>query len=91
MTQAEVIRSEKASVDARSDLRINSYDPLQTCPPEMRQRYKRMAGLAGQGRLPAMVRLKCLECCCWSSAEVRSCEITGCALWVRARKGNLEA
>lgn len=33
------------------------------------------------------IRLKCLECCCDSSAEVRSCPATECPLW-RYRMGN---
>lgn len=32
------------------------------------------------------IRLKCLDCCCGISAEVRHCSATGCPLW-RFRTG----
>jgi hypothetical protein len=28
------------------------------------------------------IRAKCLECCCWQSAEVRHCKSEDCALWI---------
>jgi len=62
------------------------YDPLGTCTPEQQAKYEKVALRAAAGSLPAMVRLKCLECCCWNSAEVKRCEITRCALWARARR-----
>lgn len=27
------------------------------------------------------IREKCLDCCCWNSAEVRKCKDFGCPLW----------
>ena len=33
------------------------------------------------------IRLKCLDCCCGNSAEVRRCPCTDCPLW-RYRMGN---
>lgn len=33
------------------------------------------------------IRLKCLDCCCGNSAEVRRCDIKKCPLW-RYRMGN---
>ena len=33
------------------------------------------------------IRLKCLDCCCRNSAEVRRCPATDCPLW-RYRMGN---
>mgnify|MGYP007119937528 CR=1 FL=1 len=33
------------------------------------------------------IRLKCLDCCCGNSAEVRRCPVTKCPLW-RYRMGN---
>lgn len=33
------------------------------------------------------IRLKCLDCCCGNSAEVRRCTATKCSLW-RYRMGN---
>lgn len=35
------------------------------------------------------IRLKCLDCCCGQSAEVRRCLATECALW-RYRMGKEE-
>ncbi|MBE6933565.1 MAG: hypothetical protein E7462_00695 [Ruminococcaceae bacterium] len=33
------------------------------------------------------IRLKCLDCCCGNSAEVRRCPATNCPLW-RYRMGS---
>lgn len=35
------------------------------------------------------IRLKCLDCCCYQSAEVRQCPSTECPLW-RYRMGKEE-
>ena len=72
---------------ARAHIRAapKKYDPLGTCPPALRRRYANHALKASRGSLVSMIRLKCLECCAWNSAEVRRCEIRGCALWLRAR------
>lgn len=35
------------------------------------------------------IRLKCLDCCCGQSAEVRKCPATNCPLW-RYRMGHEE-
>ena len=35
------------------------------------------------------IRLKCLDCCCGNSAEVRRCHITECPLW-NYRMGSLK-
>ena len=59
-----------------------SYDPLETCPTDLRHRYEGMAKRAPR-ELAVAVRLKCLECAAWQPAEVPRCEITGCALWAR--------
>ena len=34
-------------------------------------------------RIPLLkiIRLKCLECCCWQENEVRECPVDGCILW----------
>lgn len=34
-------------------------------------------------RVPMLkiIRLKCLECCCWNDAEVRKCTIPDCILY----------
>lgn len=28
------------------------------------------------------IRLKCLDCCCGNSAEVRRCDLRKCPLWI---------
>lgn len=33
------------------------------------------------------IRLKCLDCCCGNSAEVRRCAVASCPLW-RYRMGS---
>lgn len=67
------------------------YDPLGTCPPERRRNYEKMAARATSGSFPAILRLKCLECCAWDASEVGRCEIRGCALWAKNRKDITEA
>ena len=37
------------------------------------------------GRAKA-IRLKCIDCCCGNTAEVRKCPVTNCPLW-RFRMG----
>ena len=60
------------------------YNPLQYCPSP--GKYEKLAERARNGSPPAMIRLKCLECCCWNSAEVKRCSVKGCALWARAHR-----
>lgn len=60
------------------------FDPLQTCPRELRPKFERLAEKAAAGSLAAMAKLKCVECSGWSTREARRCEIRGCALWLRA-------
>lgn len=62
------------------------YDPLGTCPQERRVTYSNMALKASQGSFPSILRLKCLECCGWNTAEPGKCEIRDCALWAYNRK-----
>ena len=64
-----------------------AYDPLRTCPPEYRGKYEKMAQRATAGSLAAMVKLHCLSCVCWQSAEVKRCELTHCPLWPRSQRG----
>lgn len=56
-------------------------DPLSTCPEHLRARYRRAAEASRRGSRVAAIKLKCLDCVCWNSAEVRRCEIRDCALW----------
>lgn len=77
----------KSLMNARQKRQIpERYDPLGTCPPEKRGRYEKTALQARNGSLAAIVKLKCLKCNCWEHNEVRRCEISECALWLRARK-----
>jgi hypothetical protein len=44
-----------------------------------------VAALNAAGHLPgpmlAIIRAKCLDCCCGQLSEVRKCTAVGCALW----------
>lgn len=62
------------------------YDPLGTCDTRKRSLYSKVASEAASGSFPAILKLKCLECCGWDKKAVRDCEIRSCALWVRNRK-----
>ena len=62
------------------------YDPLETCPGTSKNKYAGMSEKSADLKRAAAMRLKCLECCGWSIAEVARCEISGCALWPWARK-----
>lgn len=53
---------------------------LETCPEASKAKYTRMAEKAAGRSYASAVRLKCMECCCWSPSEVEQCAITGCAL-----------
>lgn len=58
-----------------------SADLLSTCPHDQRSRYEKMAARAESGSRAAAMKLKCLECCAWSQAEVGRCQIRSCSLW----------
>ena len=46
------------------------------------EKYRVMFEKAATGRSRrAAIRLQCLECCGWQSAEVRRCHIKDCPLW----------
>ena len=62
------------------------YDPLHDCPPKYRDRYRRAAEQAGEGRYPTAVKLKCLDCSGWEYLEAKRCEIQTCALWLLNRR-----
>jgi len=47
-------------------------------PERYRQLYRK--ALAGW-RAPA-IRIKCLDCMCWQSGEVRRCDQAQCPLWL---------
>jgi hypothetical protein len=36
---------------------------------------------AGDAHRAAMVKAKCLDCCCYQRLEVRACNATACPLW----------
>lgn len=66
--------AESIEVFAMNKEQQKYYDRL----PKRYQELYRQA-LAGQ-RAPA-IRIKCLDCMCWQSAEVRRCDQTHCPMW----------
>ena len=61
------------------------FEPLQTCPKELRQRWQRRAASAHTQPMRA-IELKCLDCAAWYRPEAARCEIRGCALWAFNRR-----
>jgi hypothetical protein len=61
------------------------FEPLQTCPRELRNRWERRASVA-QSQPMRAIELKCLECCAWERSEAARCEIPGCPLWALNRR-----
>lgn len=61
------------------------FEPLQTCPKELRQRWQRRAAVADTQPMRA-IELKCLDCAAWYRPEAARCEIRGCALWAFNRR-----
>ena len=53
---------------------------LRTCPSSGKSAYISMAERAAKGSQSAAIRIKCLECVCWSPAEVEKCNLVDCAL-----------
>jgi hypothetical protein len=56
------------------------------------ERFKTMADQCREkGSRTIALKLKCLECSCWSTKEVRDCKVKGCALWgFRPYQGPIE-
>ena len=81
-----VEKSDLSLVRPLSERGVERFDPLGTCPSDLRYRYEKYAQKAASGSLAAAVHLKCPECCCWQQAEVRRCEIVGCPLWARLQR-----
>lgn len=67
-------------------MKLTEFDPLATCPPDRRQKYRKRAILAEHGGFRAAIELKCLECCGWDRPEVKRCVIMSCALWGISRR-----
>jgi len=82
-TQESILSQCGASGASASD----NYDPLGTCPTELKSRYERLGESARKGHFTPILRLKCLECCAWQQAEVAKCHINECALYARNKKG----
>lgn len=61
------------------------FDPLGTCPTELRERYQRRADLAEKHPMKA-IELKCIECCGWDRPEAARCELSDCPLWALNRR-----
>ena len=53
---------------------------LETCERSAQWRYAVRAEKVANGSQAEAIRLKCLECCCWNTAEVEKCALVGCAL-----------
>ena len=53
---------------------------LETCNDSTKWVHAVRAEKVAKGSQAEAIRLKCLDCCCWSSSEVEQCPITGCAL-----------
>jgi hypothetical protein len=41
---------------------------------------RRLVTKAKKGNVKALVGLKCAECTCWQTAEIKNCEMAGCPL-----------
>lgn len=50
-------------------------------PVELKEKYAKTIEKFENGSLKAAVKLKCLDCCNWSSGEVGNCEMLSCTLW----------
>ena len=66
---------------------------------KQRQEFPRFAlpiiAQAEQGSLPALIKLKCLDCVCWNRKEVRDCVVIECPLFpirpyqdIKGKNGN---
>jgi hypothetical protein len=44
-------------------------------------KYKKLVDRAAKGSKIAALKLKCLECSCYQTREVRECTVDGCPLW----------
>lgn len=68
---------------------MSKFNPLELMPEDLAATWKRSAENRAKvaDRQPkAAIMLKCLDCCAWQPAEIRKCELSGCALWaLRAR------
>jgi len=61
------------------------FEPLKTCPKELRSRWERRAAVADTQPMRA-IELKCLDCAAWERPEAVRCEISGCSLWAFNRR-----
>lgn len=48
-------------------------------PEVYREAFRRI--YAGEAGRAAMVKAKCLDCCCYQRVEVQKCTATACPLW----------
>ena len=80
--QESILSSSGASGASAPD----NYDPLGTCPTDLKSRYSRLGEAAKKGHFTPILRLKCLECCAWQPGEVAKCHINECALYARNKK-----
>lgn len=76
---------EKKAIRVRALNRLE-YDPLKLLEERRKLHYSNMVKNATEGSFIAMIRLNCLDCCGWDTAEPKKCEIRHCAFWPIARK-----
>lgn len=57
--------------------RANAAEMIKSTPKE----YKDLAEKAAEGSMKATIKLHCLQCCCYQSAEVRACNVKTCGWW----------
>ena len=80
----EEIEARKAPQRAPREIAAG-FEPLQTCPRELRQRWERRAAAARTQPMKA-IELKCLDCAAWDRPEAARCGIRGCPLWALSRR-----
>jgi hypothetical protein len=59
------------------DTHLNEFFPERYPVPTW---VRRLVAKARKGNVKALVGLKCAECTCWQTAEIKNCEMTGCPL-----------
>lgn len=76
------VRTKKADKFASSPAIQLSLERLRkTIPPDKVERYGPLVDQVVAGSRSAAVKLKCLDCSCFNTAEIKHCSVTDCALW----------
>jgi hypothetical protein len=75
-------RVPKAEKFAASKTYLDSFAKIEaSIPTDMKERFTPVLEAARNGSRSAGVKLKCLDCSHWSSAEIKHCTVTSCGLW----------